>query len=101
MILVALRVHQQPVPSNAYTCTNTLVGIYAARKSSSISLRSYPKKIASATKTIKLEGEEEEVEKLDEPILLFPELIPSLPVRCPVSRDNLTRVQGSWNSSVE
>lgn len=59
------------------------------------------KKIASAAKTIKLEGEEEEVEKLDEPILLFPELIPSLPVRCPVSRDNLTRVQGSWNSSVE
>lgn len=77
------------------------MGIYAARKSSSISLRSYPKKIASAAKTIKLEGEEEEVEKLDEPILLFPELIPSLPVRCPVSRDNLTRVQGSWNSSVE
>lgn len=45
----------------------------------------YLKKIA----TTKLEEEEEE--EVDEPILSFPGLIPSLPVRCPVSRDNLTR----------
>ena len=45
----------------------------------------YLKKIA----TTKLEEEEEE--EVDEPILSFPGLIPSLPVRCLVSRDNLTR----------
>ena len=48
----------------------------------------YLKKIA----TTKLEEEEEEEEEeVDEPILSFPGLIPSLPVRCLVSRDNLTR----------
>lgn len=41
------------------------------------------------TATTKLEEEEEE--EVDEPILSFPGLIPSLPVRCLVSRDNLTR----------